>query len=76
MRPEPSRGWAKQGVLARVFAAMQVMQIIQIKVEVCSLDSTSVKVHPDGAGALKKRSAGHWTFPRRTYNQESHGCRK
>jgi len=48
------RGWAKQGVLARVFEAMQALQIIAIKVEVCSLDSTSVKVHPDGTGALKK----------------------
>lgn len=48
------RGWAKRGVLARVFEAMQALQIIQIKVEVCSLDSTSVKVHPDGTGALKK----------------------
>jgi transposase len=50
------RGWARQGVLARVFEAMQAMQIIAIKVEVCSLDSTSVKVHPDGTGALKKGS--------------------
>jgi len=48
------RGWAKQGVLARAFEAMQALQIIQIKVEVCSVDSTSVKVHPDGTGALKK----------------------
>lgn len=48
------RGWAKQGVLARVFEAMQALQIVTIKVEVCSLDSTSVKVHPDGTGALKK----------------------
>lgn len=48
------RGWAKSGVLARVFEAMQALQILRIKVEVCSLDSTSVKVHPDGTGALKK----------------------
>ena len=48
------RGWARQGVLARVFEAMQAQQIIEFKIEVCSLDSTSVKVHPDGAGALKK----------------------
>ena len=48
------RGWARRGVLAKVFNAMQAMQIVQIKVEVCSLDSTSVKVHPDGTGALKK----------------------
>jgi len=48
------RGWAKSGVLARVFEALQQEQIIQIKVESAMLDSTSVKVHPDGTGALKK----------------------
>ncbi len=48
------RGWAKTGVLARVFEALQQEQIIRIKVEVASLDSTSIKVHPDGTGALKK----------------------
>ena len=47
--------WAKAGVLDRVFRAMQEEQIIRIKVEALSLDSTSVKVHPDGTGALKKR---------------------
>jgi hypothetical protein len=29
-------------------------QLIRIKIEVVSLDSTIIKVHPDGAGALKK----------------------
>lgn len=48
------RAWAKNGVLARVFEALQQEQIIQIKIEAGSLDSTSVKVHPDGTGALKK----------------------
>jgi transposase len=48
------RGWAKTGVLARVFEALQQEQIIRIKVEAASLDSTSIKVHPDGTGALKK----------------------
>ena len=48
------RGWAKAGVLARVFAALQQEQIIALKLEAGSLDSTSVKVHPDGTGALKK----------------------
>jgi transposase len=46
--------WAKAGVLDRVFVALQQEQIIRIKLEVCSLDSTIVKVHPDGTGALKK----------------------
>ena len=48
------RGWTKTGVLARVFEALQQEQIIRVKIEVASLDSTSIKVHPDGTGALKK----------------------
>jgi transposase len=48
------RRWARSGVLARAFEVLQQEQIIRIKVEAGSLDSTSVKVHPDGTGALKK----------------------
>ncbi len=47
--------WAKAGVLDRVFTALQQKQIIQIKIEALSIDSTIVKVHPDGTGALKKK---------------------
>ncbi len=46
--------WSKKGVLDRVFAALQEEGIIRVSVAVMALDSTSVKVHPDGAGALKK----------------------
>jgi transposase len=46
--------WSKAGVLDRVFARLQAEQIIHIKLEAVSLDSTIVKVHPDGTGALKK----------------------
>jgi len=46
--------WAKAGVLDRVFTALQEQQIIRIKIEALSIDSTIVKVHPDGTGALKK----------------------
>lgn len=46
--------WSKAGVLDRVFARLQQAQIIAIKFEAVSLDSTTVKVHPDGTGALKK----------------------
>ena len=49
--------WSKNGVLSRVFAALQTEGIIQINVEVVCLDSTSVKVHPDGTGALKKEES-------------------
>jgi len=46
--------WSKGGVLDRVFEKLQLEQIVRIKIEALSLDSTSVKVHPDGTGALKK----------------------
>jgi transposase len=46
--------WSKSGVLDRVFEKLQREQIVRIKVEAVALDSTSVKVHPDGTGALKK----------------------
>ena len=54
--------WAKAGVLDRLFAQLQREQLIRIKMEAVSLDSTIVKVHPDGTGALKK------TGPKRSAN--------
>ena len=52
--------WSKAGVLDRVFEKLQMEQIVRIKLEAVCLDSTSIKVHPDGTGALKK------TGPRRS----------
>lgn len=46
--------WAKAGVLDKVFEHLQQSQVVRISIESVSLDSTSVKVHPDGTGALKK----------------------
>ena len=46
--------WSKSGVLDRVFEELQRSQVVRIKIEAVSLDSTIVKVHPDGTGALKK----------------------
>src|SRR5882757_5154103 len=46
--------WSKSGVLVRVFERLQQVQLVRIKIEAVSLDSTSIKVHPDGTGALKK----------------------
>ena len=46
--------WSKGGVLERVFERLQREQIIRIKLEAVSLDSTIIKVHPDGTGARKK----------------------
>ena len=59
--------WSKNGVLDRVFEQLQREQIVRIKLEALSLDSTIVKVHPDGTGAKKNgpqsigRSRGGWT---------------
>ena len=46
--------WAKAGVLDRVFERMQAEQLVRVRLEAVSLDSTIVKVHPDGTGARKK----------------------
>lgn len=55
--------WSKNGVLRRLFEALQQENVIRIKMEAVCLDSTSIKVHPNGTGALKKvaskESAGH-----------------
>ena len=46
--------WSKAGVLDRIFVRLQQEQILAIRFEAVSLDSTTIKVHPDGTGALKK----------------------
>src|SRR5277367_3261115 len=62
--------WAKAGVLDRLFEELQREQLIRIKIEAVSLDSTIVKVHPDGTGALKK------TDPRRSASLAAAGAQK
>ena len=62
--------WAKAGVLDRVFEQLQRAEVIRVRVEAVSLDSTSVKVHPDGTGALKKRGLS------RSESQEEDGPQK
>ena len=62
--------WAKAGVLDRLFEEMQHQQLVRIKIEAVSLDSTIVKVHPDGTGALKK------TAPNPSANREQDGLPK
>lgn len=46
--------WSKNGVWDRVFARLQQEGVLKLGLRVVSLDSTSVKVHPDGTGAEKK----------------------
>jgi len=59
--------WSKSGVLDQVFERLQKEQIIRIKIEAVKMDSTIVKVHPDGTGALKK------TDPRPSENPAEDG---
>ncbi|CDS48668.1 Mobile element protein [Polaromonas sp. CG9_12] len=46
--------WAKAGVLDAVFERLQRERLMRVRIEAVSLDSTIIKVHPDGTGALKK----------------------
>ena len=55
--------WSKNGVLDRVFEHLQRERMIWIRVEVLSLDSTSIKVHPDGTGALEKTARSALASP-------------
>ena len=59
--------WSKAGVLDRVFEQLQRQQVVRIRIEAVSLASTSIKVHPDGMGALKK------TVPRPLESPEAAG---
>ena len=68
--------WSKAGVLDRVFEKLQVEQIVRVKLEAVALDSTSIKVHPDVTGALKKRTTGHRQEPGRMEHQGASGCRE
>jgi transposase len=42
--------WSKNGVWDRIFAKLQQVGMLSVELRVVSLDSTSVKVHPDGTG--------------------------
>ena len=45
---------SKTGVWDRLFVELQQAGVLAVELKVVSLDSTSVKVHPDGTGAEKK----------------------
>ncbi len=60
--------WSKNGVLDEVFEKLQREQLIRVKLEAASIDSTIVKVHPDGTGALKK------TARKRSVNRAADGA--
>ena len=46
--------WSKNGVLDQIFEQLQREQVVRIKIEAVKMDSTIVKVHPAGTGAVKK----------------------
>lgn len=46
--------WSQAGVLDRVFERLQRQRLMRVRIEAISLDSSIVKVHPDGVGARKK----------------------
>ena len=61
------RRWSRSGVFKRLFAALREQDAVGEDADCFGLDSTSVKVHPDGPGARKKngpqsigRSRGGW----------------
>ena len=59
--------WSKTGVLDRVFDRLQKEQLVRLQLEAVAMDSTIVKVHPDGTGARKK------TVPRPSANPAGGG---
>jgi len=64
------RRWAKNKVWPRVFEALKTKLLIELDITALSLDSTCVKVHPDGMGPLKK------TANNRSAKAEADGIRK
>ena len=53
--------WSKKGIIEQIFLKLQEEKIIKIDTDIFCIDSTSIKVHPDGTGALKtngKQSIG------------------
>ena len=46
--------WSRSGVLNDVFEQLQRQQLMRVRIEAICLDSSIVKVHPDGTGAQKK----------------------
>ena len=45
--------WSKNGTIDKIFEELQKQNIIEIRTQIVCIDSTSIKVHPDAAGARK-----------------------
>jgi len=63
--------WSKNGVPARVFGHLQREQVIRIRVEALSLDSTRIGCTPTVRGCQKKRRPVHRQVPGRMEHQAS-----
>ena len=50
--------WSRNGVVERLFAALQEERIIAVEVRVLAMDSTGVKVHQHAAASPKKGDSG------------------
>ena len=70
-----AKRWAERGVLERLCIGLQKEKLIKMSVTCLGLDSTSIKVHLDAAGALKKNPI-YLQITRRTHHKNSYGFRK
>lgn len=66
--------WAKNGVLNRIVEHLRREQMARIKLEAVSMDSTSVKRHPDGRRG--QEGSPNPSVHRWTDHQDSYGCRR
>lgn len=66
--------WSKNKVLERLFIGLQKERIINVNMEALSIDSITVKVHPNGIGVLKKWKTKNLRVNRRTYSEDTCGC--
>jgi len=69
----PDEPLDQSGVLDRVFAELQEIQLMRIRIEAVALDSTRIKVHPDGTSL--KWLPGHRKVPGRMEHQGASDCR-
>ena len=66
--------YSKNKVLERLFIGLQKERIINVNMEALSIDSITVKVHPNGIGVLKKWKTKNLRVNRRTYSEDTCGC--
>ena len=67
--------WSKNGVLERVYKALQEEGFVPQTTEFAGLDSTSVSVHKHGTGTKKTRQTVHRHQSWRTHDKDSRGYR-